>query len=63
MKYIGVVLSIAAILVLIAYGLYELISDLLIPMVIKLSIIALIVGIIIILGALIIEKIKEKRGK
>lgn len=63
MKYIGVVLSIAAILVLIAYGLYELISDLLIPMVIKLSIIALIVGIIIILGALIIEKIKERRGK
>lgn len=62
MKNIGVVLLIIGIIILIGYGIYELISDLLMPMVVKISIIALIMGIIIIISALIIEKIKDRRG-
>lgn len=63
MKNIGVILLIIGSVILIGYGIYELISDLMIPTLIKVSIIALILGIIIILSALIFEKIKERRGK
>jgi hypothetical protein len=63
LKNIGAGLLIIGIIILIGYGFYEFMSDLLIPMVVKISIIALVMGIIIILSALIIEKFKDRRGK
>ena len=64
LKIIGITTLLASILLLIFYGLYELFAELFknleIPFIIKLGITGLILGIVITLISLTIERIKDK---
>ena len=62
MKYLGAGLLLVGAILLLGFGIYQFMSDFSIPIIVKVGIIALILGVLVILGALIIEKIRDKRG-
>jgi len=62
LKYLGAVLLLVGIILLLGFGIYEFMSDFSIPIIVKVGIVALVLGILVIIGALIIEKIRDKRG-
>ena len=60
LNILGLTILFAGILILISFGLYKFFEDSTIPTVVRLGIIAIILGIIIILTSLIKERLKEK---
>lgn len=60
LNILGLIIFFAGILALAGFGLYKFFEDTTIPVVVRLGIIAIILGIIIILISLIRERLKEK---
>lgn len=60
LNILGLTIFFVGSLTLIGFGLYQFFKDLTIPVVVRLGIIAIILGIIIILISLIKERLKEK---
>lgn len=62
-KRLGIVLIILGILVLIGYSLYSLLSVADVPAVIKGAIVAVILGLIVLIAALAVERLKDIRDE
>jgi len=60
LNILGLTIFSAGTLVLIGFGLYKFFEDSTVPIIVRYGIIAVILGVIIILISLIIERIKEK---
>jgi len=56
----GLIVFSAGVLILIGFGLYKFFEDSTVPIIVRWGIIAVILGIVIILISLIVERIKEK---
>lgn len=64
MKNLGVSLLLGGIILLIGFGIYQMLIDIAIPLFVKIAIILLIIGFLIIIFSLIKERINEnKEGK
>ena len=61
LNILGLTILFAGVAALVGYGLYEFFRDSSIPVVVRLGIIAIILGIIIILASLIKERSKEEK--
>ena len=62
LNILGLTIFFAGIFILISFGLYKFFEDSTIPIVVRLGVVAIILGIIIILASLIKEKLKEIGG-
>ena len=61
LNILGLILFSLGVIILVSFGLYKFFQDTTIPVIIRYSIIAMILGTIIILTSLIKERLKEKK--
>jgi len=62
LNILGLTIFFAGLLAIIGFGLYEFFKDLTIPIIVRMGITAIILGVIIILISLIKERLKEKNN-